>query len=330
MKPINSGTKLNQEFFATPQHYASAVGNKGVDVISTTALILFFETTSDLLIKPSFEEFEVSVGTHVNVQHCAPAHAGKSILVTAEFLYQKGRRITFQIDVSQDDTLVMSGTHERAVVQRDKFEKSEPISTQDDTREIDFWFDFHSPWCYFASHQIGNIARKNKCKLNWRAVHLANLSAAVDGRRPLEANAPFVNWYTQDQYDTAKLLNLPFSPHTNYPLRPSRALRVALYAADCDLAEPYIKAVMRGYWAEQRDISDINWLKQIGSEVGLDSAGIEHATSANEFKNKLTNNLTEAINNKVFGLPASIIDNKIFWGNDRLNYLQYYLDKKLY
>jgi len=329
MQTIETGTLFSQDFHPTAEHFASAVGNEGVDVISTTALILFFETASDLLIKPFFEHGEVSVGTRVNIEHCAPAHAGKVIQVNAEFLHRKGRRLTFKVKVTQNNKIVMTGTHERAVVKRNKFEHPNKTNIQANKRRIDFWFDFHSPWCYFASHQIGELARKNNCELIWRPVHLANLSTAVDGRRPLEANTPFVNWYTQDQYDTAQLLNLPFCPHEKYPLRPSRALRIALYADECNLAEAFIKAVMRGYWAEQKDISDLGWLMQVGSTIGLNASSVEKAASSEEYKKSLSNNLNNAVANKMFGLPTSIINDKIFWGNDRLNYLQYYLDETL-
>ena len=324
MKPIKQGTVYRQNFVALPEHLASAIGNHGVDVVSTTSLILYFEAAANYMVLPYFEQDELTVGTHVSIDHLAPAAGSKEIEVTAVLERQQGRRLEFDVIARQEGVIVMQGKHHRAVMTRSRF-SSEKTEGGASTPEIDFWFDFHSPWCYFASHQIGEIGQQFNAKINWKPVHLANLNEAVDGRRPLEANSRFVRWYQQDQRDTATMLGLPFAPHQEYPKRPSRALRAALFAADHGLAEAFVKAVMRGYWSDQQDISELKWLIEIGVEVGLDAAGIAESVSAPEYKQRLNENLNQAIQQGLFGLPAAVVNDKIFWGNDRLELLKHYL-----
>ena len=148
---------------------------------------------------------------------------------------------------------------------------------------------------------------------------------AVDGRRPLESNDNFLAWYQQDKRDTAEVLELPFNPHPDYPLRPSRALRAAIFAAENNRAESFVQKVMRGYWSDESDISDIGWLAATAEACGLDGSAIESIVSSEAYKDKLNQNLAEAVNGKLFGLPATVLDGKIYFGNDRLDLLERHL-----
>ncbi|NKB61516.1 MAG: 2-hydroxychromene-2-carboxylate isomerase [Gammaproteobacteria bacterium] len=335
MKVVHKGFTHRQVFHPGPEHLASALGNHGVDVVSTIHVILYFEETAHSLVLPFFEADEVSVGTHVNVDHLAPAWGNKPVTVSATLVRQQGRRLEFELEAYQEESLIMQGQHHRAVMKRSdlnqtvkkgKVRSGESGSVeQPKIQGIDFWFDFHSPWCYFAANQIGEIAHQFELKVNWKPVHLANLSQAVDGRKPLEANSRFVSWYQQDQYDTAGLMGLPFCPHTEYPKRPSRALRAAIFASECDLAEPFVRAVMAGYWSEQKDISDLEWLANQAKKVGLNPEKTISAAVDPRYKQLLNDNLQLAVKANLFGLPSVVVGGKIFWGNDRMFLLRHYL-----
>ena len=328
MKPIEIGTTFQQTFTTEPKHTAASVGNHGVDVVATTTLILFFEDASDNLVRPYYDKDEVTVGTHVNVDHLARANIGTPIIVTAELTRQKGKRLEFKLGAKQDDVLIMSGVHHRAVMPKSRFSK-QPLENIQPNGYLDFWFDFHSPWCYFACHRIGQLAKEFNLKINWKPVHLANLIDAIGGRRPLEANKNFVDWYQQDQKDTAHLYGLKYEPHSEYPKRPSRALRAAIYAQEQGLAELFVKTMMTGYWSAQKDISDMQWIQSIGQNLGLSSSTLSDVMTSDEYKEKLNSNLHKAIELKLFGLPTIIFGEKLYWGNDRIDLLREHLKKCL-
>lgn len=327
MKSIPIATEQTEIFHPALAHLASSTGNHGVDVVATTALILFFETVSNDLASPYYESGEISVGTHVTVDHLAPARANESVAITAVLEKQQGRRLEFDLIAMQGETLIMRGKHHRAIRNREQFSDSSKI-IEKVAEEMDFWFDFHSPWCYLASHRIGGIAMQFNIKVNWKPVHLVNLIQMVDGRRPLESNPRFLAWYTQDLQDTAALQGLPYCPHYDYPKRPSRALRAAIYAHDKGLAEPFVKVIMKGYWSEQQDISDLDWLKLVADSVGLDGDELVDAACVDEFKTRLNQNLAHAVEQNLFGLPAVVAGGKIFFGNDRLDLLRHFLSAR--
>ncbi|MCY3769409.1 MAG: DsbA family protein [Gammaproteobacteria bacterium] len=327
MKYIPIATEQTGIFHPSPAHRASRVGNQGVEAVSTTALISFFETVSNDLASPDFGPDEISVGAHVSVDHLAPARGDESVAITAILEKQQGKRLEFDLIAMQGETLVMRGKHHRAVRHRERFsDASKTIGKVADG--MDFWFDFHSPWCYLVSHRIGGIARQFNMQVNWKPVHLANLIQAVDGRRPLESNSRFLAWYLQDLQDAAALQGLPYCPHHDYPKRPSRALRAAMYAQDRGLAEPFVRAIMKGYWSGQQDISDLDWLKLVADSVGLGGDELAGAALADEYKNRLNQNLTHAVKQNLFGLPAMVAGGKIFLGNDRLDLLRHFLSAR--
>ena len=327
MKPLQPGIETKVEIVPRPDDTAAAVGNAGIDVIATTTLILYIETACDQLVAPYYESGEATVGTRVEVDHLAPARIGAPVQVSAKLEQVRGRRLIFANDIRQGTTSVMSGYHHRNVVPMGDF--SDSVTHADrEPPVIDFWFDFHSPWCYLASIRIGALAREHRATLRWRPVHLANLMDKIDGRRPLEGNDAFVSWYRQDLVDQAAELRLPLRRHPDYPLRPSRALRAALVAEQQGRAGDFVPALMRGYWADGFDISDPEALGELAGRCGLDAKRVRSATTDESYKQVLQANLTEAVANGIFGLPTVIVDGKRFFGNDHLELLGKYLARR--
>lgn len=327
MKPLEPGLSLRESFEVNAEDTASAIGNAGVDVISTMVLIKLVETACGHLIAPAYDAGDATVGTRVALDHVGAAVPGRPVEVLATLSGVSGRRLTFQVEIEQDGKRIMAGEHGRAFVRLEKFLKGASAPAADGGPEVEFFFDYHSPWCYFAGVRIGSMLRRHGGTVRWRPVHLPNLMERVDGRRPLDGIPSFVKWFQQDIADHAELLGLPFDKHRDYPLRPSRALRASLYAEEQGAAEPFVQAVMRAYWAEQRDISDIAVLQELGGAAGLSPEGIAEATGSESYKAQIAANVEEAADRGVFGLPAMFFEGKLFWGNDRLDLLDRWIGK---
>lgn len=193
--------------------------------------------------------------------------------------------------------------------------------------DLEFWYDFHSPWAYLAATRIEAVAARHKLSARWRPLHLPRLIAAIDGRRPLEENAAFVAWYKQDLQDWATLCGVTIRYHPDYPLRPARALRAALRAEELGAAPAFALAVYHAYWSEARDITDLTILAGIADSCGLDGAAIAAAATDAEYGQRLEANNREAIHRGVFGVPSMICRGKLFFGNDRLDLMERWLAK---
>jgi 2-hydroxychromene-2-carboxylate isomerase len=190
---------------------------------------------------------------------------------------------------------------------------------------LTFWFDVHSPWCFLASTRIQDIAAKHGCELTWRPLHLPRLIEAIDGRRSLEENAAFVAWYKADLQDWAKRYGVTVKYHPKYPLRNSRALRACLYAADEGLAHKFVPRLLKAYWSEQADITDLELFARLAEETGLDAGHTRAAGLSEIMKARVGANTAEAIGRGVFGVPTIDTGEKLYFGNDRLEMLEHHL-----
>ncbi|WP_137390978.1 thioesterase, FlK family [Rhodoligotrophos defluvii] len=316
-------------FEVVPQGHETAarIGNEGVTVVASSAIIGFLEQACHLAIRAYFAAGEASVGSLIDVKHLAPAFPSKPLRMTARLVEVDGRRLAFSVAASQDQRVIMQGRHERHLVRLDRFlsAASEVQAEQAPRRNVTFWFDFHSPWSYLASTRIGGLAQRHDATVDWRPLHLANLIDAIGGRRVLEENPAFVRWYKEDMQDWARLYGLTISYHPQFPLRPARALRAAIFAADEGHAPGWVVRVMQAYWSENADISDLDVLGRLAEEIGLDPQAIRAAATSPVYKDRLERETKDAVARGVFGVPTFAVDDKLFFGNDRLSMLDRHL-----
>jgi 2-hydroxychromene-2-carboxylate isomerase/predicted thioesterase len=309
---------------------AAAIGNTGVVVVSSPYMIGLLEEASHRAVKDFYEPGEATVGTRIDVSHLAPAFPGREIVAQAKLEVNEGRRLKFSVSAYQGDRLIMQGSHERALVRLESFLESEPGVMNTTKRPIEFFFDYHSPWCYFAALRMGALAARVAREVVWKPMHLARLIERIDGRRPLDANPAFVQWFKSDMQDWASALGVEVRYHPSFPLRPVRALRATVYAAEQGLAEAFVIGVMRAYWSESKDISDPLQLAEVGKAIGLDAGRVLASIDDPAYKNAVEVNTKEAQDRGVFGAPSFFCDGKLFWGNDRMGQLEEFAntDKK--
>jgi predicted thioesterase len=116
MKPVRLGRSLHKTYATTPGDTAAAIGNRGVEVVSSVALIRHIEDACYDLIADCYDPGEVTVGTRFVLDHVAPARAGQPVEVAAKVAAAEGRRVTFAVTVEQNGRVVMAGEHQRAFV----------------------------------------------------------------------------------------------------------------------------------------------------------------------------------------------------------------------
>ena len=202
-----------------------------------------------------------------------------------------------------------------------------PAATRD-RPPVTFFFDVHSPWSYLASVLIGPLARRHGVPIHWRPIHLANLMDRIGGMRPLDQNPARVAWYRQDLADRMAQHGVDYDPHPDYPLRPSRALRACVYAAEQGCADAFVQTVMRGYWSEKRDISNLAVLQAMADEIGLRPRSVADIVADERYKTAVVANTDDAIARGVFGVPSFILEGKLFFGSDRMDRLDAALGRR--
>jgi 2-hydroxychromene-2-carboxylate isomerase len=191
---------------------------------------------------------------------------------------------------------------------------------------IDFYFDFSSPYGYFAAAKIDAIAARHGRAVTWRPILLGAVFK-VTGQQPLPT-IPLKSVYTRrDIGRSARLFGLPFKLPTKFPIASMAACRAFYSVADCDpaLAKRLALALYEAYFAQDRDISSPEVTLEVGANLGIDRKALGRALNDAALRIKLRQEVDAAIGRGVFGSPYIVIDDEPFWGSDRLDQVERWL-----
>jgi predicted thioesterase len=100
----------------TPEVTADRLGNPGIDVFATPALVALLEETAIACVAPALVEGQATVGTRIDVQHLAATPLGMKVTARAEVVEVDGRRLVFKVEARDEVEPIATGTHERFIL----------------------------------------------------------------------------------------------------------------------------------------------------------------------------------------------------------------------
>ena len=119
---VELGIKGRQETTVTSANVASNIGSGKVKVFATPMMISLIEKTALLSIEPYLEDGQSSVGTHINVSHCAATPMGMQVWAETEVVEIDRRRVSFSVKAYDERGLIGEGTHDRFIIDVEKFQ----------------------------------------------------------------------------------------------------------------------------------------------------------------------------------------------------------------
>jgi 2-hydroxychromene-2-carboxylate isomerase len=192
----------------------------------------------------------------------------------------------------------------------------------DETKQVDFFFDYSSPWTYLAFTQIEEVCRRHGAELRWRPILVGGIFNTVNPSvyemraNPVPAKARYM---LKDLQDWARLYALEIKfPPTVFPVNSVKSLRGALVALEHGCFVPYSHKVFESYWSADRDISQDAVLAEIVGAVGLDRDEYFEKIALPEYKDRIRENTDECMKRGGFGSPTILVGDSMFFGNDRL------------
>ncbi|NBX54802.1 MAG: 2-hydroxychromene-2-carboxylate isomerase [Betaproteobacteria bacterium] len=191
---------------------------------------------------------------------------------------------------------------------------------------VDYYFAPQSPWTYLGHARLTALAAQFKAHVNVFPVDLGGKVFPISGGLPLGARAPQRQAYRLVELKRfSEFLNQPLHIKPKYfPVAGDDAARliIAVRQHDGDAAAMKITgAVLAAVWAQERNIADDHVLAELLAEQGLPSArtGQAHSQTVQEAYEAYTQ---QAIDAGVFGAPSYVVHGEIFWGQDRLGFLE--------
>jgi 2-hydroxychromene-2-carboxylate isomerase len=204
-------------------------------------------------------------------------------------------------------------------------------------RLVDFYFDFSSTNSYFAAFLLPEICARNDARVNWMPAHFAALFRGT-GFDTMAMTPRKARYLWRDHARYADLTGLPFKKPSRFPIKTSSALRAVLAAGETARADDggtsrehaqrtISQAIMRAYWERDEDISSREVLASIASSAGFDGARLIEAADAKPARDELTALTEGAIPRGVFGAPTFFVGDEMFWGKDRLEFVERWLKR---
>jgi 2-hydroxychromene-2-carboxylate isomerase len=188
-------------------------------------------------------------------------------------------------------------------------------------KEVEFFFDYGSPFSYLADTQLPDLARRTGAKIVYRPMLLGAVFKATNNASPVSIPAKGA-YMGLDLARWSKHYRVPFQMNPFFPISTLRLMRGAIASQRADVFPAYHKAIFPAMWAKGLNLGDDGVLRELLRGVGLDAdaliAGIEQA----EVKNRLRENTEEAVRRGAFGAPTFFVGDEMFWGNDRLDFVE--------
>ena len=187
-------------------------------------------------------------------------------------------------------------------------------------KSFDFFFDFISPYSYLAHKQIRNIEYQHNIKINYMPILLGGLLnlAEIKAAAFIPSKAKFM---IKDCKLFSEKLNIKFKFNSYFPIQSLNLMRGVLIARKENKISLYIDKFFDAYWKDGLNLNDQKIVDKILEDLNFNLKTYKLKISEQKIKDELIKRTKDAFLKGVFGAPSFIINNKMFWGQDRLEFV---------
>jgi 2-hydroxychromene-2-carboxylate isomerase len=183
------------------------------------------------------------------------------------------------------------------------------------TKEIDFYFDFISPYSYLVHQKIKFIKSVN---FNYKPV----LAGGLHNLQGITAPA-FIKPKLKHMISDCNLIAIKeksnFIWNSKFPINSLNIMRGYLFINN-EVKNLYLNEIFDAYWKENLDTSNVEILKSILKKCKINPNNFFNGIKDTKIKDELRIVTQEALDKEIFGVPTFVVNNKIFWGQDRLEF----------
>jgi len=186
------------------------------------------------------------------------------------------------------------------------------------TKSIDFYFDIISPYSYLAHQKIKVIKKEKNIIFNYKPI----LVAGLHNLQGITAPA-FIKSKLKHMVSDCNLIankdNLDFTWNSKFPLNSLNIMRGYLFV-NVDIKDCYLDKIFDAYWKDNLDITNEKILITLIAKCKIDPETFLDGVKNKNIKNELINITKEAYDKEIFGTPTFTVNDKIFWGQDRIKF----------
>ncbi|MBD1138484.1 2-hydroxychromene-2-carboxylate isomerase [Pelagibacterales bacterium SAG-MED41] len=186
-------------------------------------------------------------------------------------------------------------------------------------KPLEFYFDFISPYSFLAHKQIRKIENHEGVKIIYKPVLLGGLHNLHGIKAPafIPAKAKHM---VRDCKLIAEKNNISFKFNAYFPIRSLNLMRGVLVAEEDNIKKYYIDNIFNTIWQDGLNMNDLIVIQKILQNLNINPKTFLLRTSSSLIKDLLKKKTSEAFEKGVFGAPTFVVNNKIFWGQDRIEF----------
>ena len=185
-------------------------------------------------------------------------------------------------------------------------------------KSIDFYFDFISPYSYLAHKEIKTLKEKKNIIFNYKPILVGGLHNLQGITAPAFIK-PKLKHMISDCDLIAKKNKSTFIWNSKFPINSLNILRGYLFIND-ETKDLYLNVIFDAYWKDDLDTSNEKILETLIKKCKINSNDFFDGIKVPKIKDKLKDVTQEAHDKGIFGAPTFVVNNKIFWGQDRLEF----------
>jgi 2-hydroxychromene-2-carboxylate isomerase len=205
-------------------------------------------------------------------------------------------------------------------------------------KTVDFYFDYSSTNSYFAAFLLPQLCERQGAMVRWLPVHFAALFRGT-GFEVMAMTPRKARYLWRDHQRYAEFTGLPFRKPSRFPIKTAAALRATLAIPaivtpanpddyTIDAMGKFAQALMRAYWERDEDISQAPVIGALAEQCGIDGTGLLAAADSASGRERLALETDGAVRRGVFGAPIFFVGQEMFWGKDRLDFVERWLERE--
>ena len=186
-------------------------------------------------------------------------------------------------------------------------------------KPLEFYFDFISPYSFLAHKQIRKIENKEGMKVIYKPVLLGGLHNLHGIKAPafIPAKAKHM---VRDCKLIAEKNNIRFKFNSYFPIRSLNLMRGVLVAEEDNIKKYYIENIFNTIWQDGLNMNDTVVIQKILQNLNINPKTFSLRATSSLIKDLLRKKTNEAYEKGVFGAPTFVVNKKIFWGQDRIEF----------
>lgn len=191
------------------------------------------------------------------------------------------------------------------------------------TKTVEFYFDLISPPSYLAFTQLPEIAALTGAEIVWKPVLVGAIHKATGNTAPIAVPAKG-RYLMEDLKRFARRYGVPFELNPHFPFSTLLHQRIAtgLLRTDANDFERYVSSMFEAIWVEGLDVSEPAAIAELLTDLEIDAQAAIGLAGEQWVKDALRQTNDEAVERGAFGVPTFFVGERMFWGQDRLDFVR--------